>query len=48
MTTIPRLVEIHRLAVAGHQADIARDLQARIGWRWLATSRFADTARLAE
>ena len=43
-----RLVEVHRLAVAGRQAGIARDVGNRIGRVWLVRSRFADVARLAE
>ena len=43
-----RWVEVHRLAVAGGQAGIARATGGRIGWVWLARSRFADVARLAE
>ena len=48
MTSVARWVEVHRLAVAGREAGIARDVGDRVGRVWLATSRFADTARLAE
>ena len=39
---------MHRLAVAGREAGIARDVGGRVGGGWLARSRFADVARLAE
>jgi tetratricopeptide (TPR) repeat protein len=42
-----RWVEVHRLAVAGREAGIARDVGGRVGRVWLARSRFADAARLA-
>ena len=48
MTSVARWVEVHRLAVAGREAGIARDAGGRVGWVWLARSRFADVARLAE
>jgi hypothetical protein len=48
MTTLARLVEVHRLAVAGGQAVIARDVGDRVGRVWLPRSRFADVAALAE
>jgi tetratricopeptide (TPR) repeat protein len=48
MTTIARWVEVHRLAVAGDEAGIACDVGDRVGRVWLARSRFADVARLAE
>ena len=47
MTSVVRWVEVHRLAVAGREAGIARDAGGRVGWVWLARSRFADAARLA-
>ena len=48
MTSVARWVEVHRLAVAGREAGIARDVGNRVGRVWLATSRFTDVARLAE
>jgi tetratricopeptide (TPR) repeat protein len=48
MTSAARWVEVHRLAVAGGEAGIAREVGGRVGWLWLAQSRFADVARLAE
>ena len=47
MTSVVRWVEVHRLAVAGREAGIARDVGGRVGGAWLARSRFADVARLA-
>ena len=47
MTSVARWVEVHRLAVAGREAGIARDVGGRVGRVWLARSRFADVARLA-
>ena len=47
MTSVARWVEVHRLAVAGREAGIARDVGGRVGGVWLARSRFADVARLA-
>jgi tetratricopeptide (TPR) repeat protein len=47
MTSVVRWVEVHRLAVAGREAGIARDAGGRVGEVWLARSRFADVARLA-
>src|SRR5580700_8032471 len=47
MTSVARWVEVHRLAVAGGEAGIARDAGGRVGGVWLAGSRFADAARLA-
>ena len=47
MTSVVRWVEVHRLAVAGREAGIARDVGGRVGGVWLARSRFADVARLA-
>ncbi len=47
MTSVARWVEVHRLAVAGREAGIARDAGGRVGRVWLARSRFADVARLA-
>src|SRR5579859_6330818 len=48
MMSLGRWVEVHRLAVAGREAGIARDAGGRVGWVWLARSRFPDVARLAE
>ena len=48
MTSVERWVEVHRLAVAGGEAVIARRVGNRVGRVWLATSRFADVTRLAE
>jgi tetratricopeptide (TPR) repeat protein len=47
MKSVVRWVEVHRLAVAGREAGIARDAGSRVGGVWLARSRFADAARLA-
>ena len=47
MTSVARWVEVHRLAVAGREAGIARDVGGRVGRAWLGRSRFADVARLA-
>ena len=47
MTSVARWVEVHRLAVAGREAAIARDAGNRVGRVWLPTSRFTDVARLA-
>src|SRR5215831_14290587 len=47
MTSVVRWVEVHRLAVAGREAGIAREVGGRVGRVWLARSRFADVARLA-
>ena len=47
MTSVVRWVEVHRLAVAGRVAGIAREVGGRVGGVWLARSRFADVARLA-
>jgi tetratricopeptide (TPR) repeat protein len=47
MTSVVRWVEVHRLAVAGREAGIAREVGGRVGGVWLARSRFADVARLA-
>ena len=44
---LARWAEVHRLAVAGRQADIARDTGNRVGRVWLRTSRFADVEALA-
>src|SRR5215470_20308245 len=48
MMSVARWVEVHRLAVAGGEAGIARDVGGRVGRLWLARSRFADVAQLAE
>src|SRR5690349_4669747 len=47
MTSVARWVEVHRLAVAGREAEIAREVGGRVGGVWLTRSRFADVARLA-
>jgi tetratricopeptide (TPR) repeat protein len=47
MTSVARWVEVHRLAVAGREAGIARDMGGRVGEVRLARSRFAEVARLA-
>jgi len=47
MTSVVRWVEVHRLAVAGRETAIARDVGSRVGRVWLARPRFADVARLA-
>ena len=47
MTPVVQWVEVHRLAVAGREAQIAQDVGVRVGEVWLARSRFADVARLA-
>src|SRR3984957_5566225 len=47
MTSVARWVEVHRLAGAGREAGIARDVGGAVGGVWLARSRFADAARLA-
>ncbi|MDI6097370.1 tetratricopeptide repeat protein [Actinoplanes sp. NEAU-A12] len=46
-TTAAQLVEVHRLAVAGREPEIARDVGHRAARVWLRTSRFADVAALA-
>ncbi len=38
---------MHRLAVAGREAAIARHVGDRVARAWLATSRFADVEALA-
>jgi tetratricopeptide (TPR) repeat protein len=48
MASTARWVEVHRLAVAGREAGIAREVGGRVGAVWLGRSRFADVARLAE
>jgi hypothetical protein len=48
VTSVVRWVEVHRLAVAGREAGIAREVGDRIGRVWLARSRFVDVVRLAE
>ena len=48
MALFAQLAEVHRLAVAGGEAEIARTTGDLIGRRWLAISRFADVARLAQ
>ncbi|MGC4886776.1 hypothetical protein ACLQ2W_06450, partial [Micromonospora sp. DT227] len=39
-------MEVHRLAVAGREAAIARQVSGRVAREWLATSRFADVEAL--
>ncbi|MEU1605595.1 tetratricopeptide repeat protein [Micromonospora matsumotoense] len=46
-TTIARRVEVHRLAVAGRQPEIARDVGGRVCRVWLRTSRFAAVEAMA-
>ncbi|MEV0938871.1 tetratricopeptide repeat protein, partial [Micromonospora wenchangensis] len=46
-TTIARRVEVHRLAVAGRQPEIARDIGDRVCRVWLSTSRFAAVEAMA-
>ncbi|MEV6851459.1 tetratricopeptide repeat protein [Actinoplanes sp. NPDC051411] len=48
MLSAAQCVEVHRLAVAGREAGIARDVGDRVARVWLARSRFADVVRLAE
>ncbi|MGI8816951.1 MAG: hypothetical protein ACR2G2_17160 [Pseudonocardia sp.] len=48
MTSVARWVGVHRFAVAGGETGIARAVGDRVGRVWLARSRFADVARLAE
>ncbi|MGV9978066.1 tetratricopeptide repeat protein, partial [Micromonospora wenchangensis] len=51
MATDPRIlarwVEVHRLAVAGRQSEIARNLGDRVCRVWLRTSRFAAVEAMA-
>ncbi|WP_431973839.1 tetratricopeptide repeat protein [Micromonospora haikouensis] len=44
---LARWVEVHRLAVAGRQSEIARDIGGRVCWTWLRTSRFAAVEAVA-
>ncbi|MEU7756550.1 tetratricopeptide repeat protein, partial [Micromonospora sp. NPDC049171] len=46
-TTVARHVEVHRLAVAGQQPVIARDVGDRVCRVWLRTSRFAAVEAMA-
>ncbi|MEU6021779.1 hypothetical protein [Micromonospora sp. NPDC047134] len=39
-------MEVHRLAVAGREAEIARRVGDRVARVWLRTSRFADAKAL--
>src|SRR4051794_30961655 len=48
MTKEAQLLEVHRLALAGQEAGIARVVGGMVGRGWLAQSRFADVMRLAE
>jgi hypothetical protein len=41
------VVEVHRLAVAGGEAGIARDVGGQLGRVWLARSRFGDVVGVA-
>ncbi|WP_420119390.1 tetratricopeptide repeat protein, partial [Micromonospora sp.] len=45
--TLARWVEVHRLAVAGRQPVIARDVGDRVCRVWLRTSRFAAVEAMA-
>jgi tetratricopeptide (TPR) repeat protein len=45
--TVAQLVEVHRLAVAGREPEIARHVGDRVARVWLRTSRFADVEALA-
>ncbi|MEV4826923.1 tetratricopeptide repeat protein, partial [Micromonospora sp. NPDC049257] len=45
--TVARWVEVHRLAVAGRQPVIARDVGSRVCRVWLRTSRFAAVEAMA-
>src|SRR5690242_17099892 len=47
MTTLTQWVEVHRLAVAGREPIIARDVGSRMARVWLSRSRFADVVALA-
>jgi tetratricopeptide (TPR) repeat protein len=47
MTFLAQWVEVHRLAVAGREPVIARDVGDRVARIWLGRSRFADVAALA-
>ena len=46
MPTEEQLLEIHRLAVLGAEADIALDVTARLAGSWLGFSRFREVADL--
>ena len=45
--TVARWAEVHRLAVAGREPEIAREVGNLVGRVWLRTSRFADVEALA-
>ncbi|GGN09528.1 tetratricopeptide (TPR) repeat protein [Actinoplanes campanulatus] len=47
MTVIEQWVEVNRLAVAGREPEIARDVGRSVRWFWLRGSRFEDIAALA-
>ena len=47
-SSVDRWVEVHRLAVVGGEAGIARDVGGRLGRVWLRTSRCGDVVRVAE
>ncbi|WP_239087258.1 tetratricopeptide repeat protein, partial [Actinoplanes digitatis] len=44
---VARWVEVHRLAVAGREPAVARDVGYRVAGVWLRRSRFADVAAVA-
>jgi tetratricopeptide (TPR) repeat protein len=46
-TVVARYAEVHRLAVAGREADIAREVGNRLCTAWLRTARFADVEATA-
>ncbi|MEU4163971.1 tetratricopeptide repeat protein [Actinoplanes sp. NPDC026670] len=46
-TAVARYAEVHRLAVAGREADIAREVGNRLCTAWLRTARFADVEATA-
>lgn len=48
MIDLVRWVEVHRLAVAGRQARIARKVGGQLGQVWLGKSRYTDVAALAK
>ena len=46
MPTEEQLLEIHRLALLGEEAEIAHDVGAKLAGSWLGSSRFRDVAEL--
>ena len=48
MATEEQLLEIHRLAMLGGEAGIARDLTRRLAGPWLGVSRFREVAELCQ